>query len=75
MQKVQSSFPPLMDIALSEVRRQGGGGGGVGGVERQRGNGDYRVTSALFLPPGPEKQEVLHIRHYCDGAEMQGPLK
>lgn len=51
------------------------GVGGGGGVERQRGNGDYRVTSALFLPPGPEKQEVLHIRHYCDGAEMQGPLK
>lgn len=74
MQKVQSSFPLLMDIALSEVWRQGGGWVG-GGLERQRGNGDYRVTSALFLPPGPEKQEVLHIRHYCDGAEMQGPLK
>lgn len=47
--------------------------GQVGG--REGGSGDYRVTSALFLPPRPEKQEVLRIRHYCDGEEMQGPLK
>lgn len=73
MRKVQSSLPLpalLMDITLSEVGEWGGVGAGG-----WRGSGDYRVTSALFLPPGPEKQEVLHIRHYCDGEEMQGPLK
>lgn len=66
---------------MSEVLEQegelGGGqeevAGQVGG--REGGSGDYRVTSALFLPPRPEKQEVLRIRHYCDGEEMQGPLK
>lgn len=66
MLKVQSSFP-VKDTPMSEVWEQAEGGTG-------RGSGDYRVTSALFLPPGPEKQEVLHVRHYCDGEEMQGPL-
>ena len=52
-----------------------GGGWGVGEGGRDGGSCDYRVTSAQFLPPEPEKQEVELIRHYCDGEEMQGPLK
>jgi len=51
------------------------GAGSARGGGREGGNGDYRVTSAQFLPLRPEKQEVEHIRHYCDGEEMQGPLK
>lgn len=62
-------------VAGGWLEGRAGEGASGGGGGRPRGSGDYCVTSALFLPPGPEKQEVLHIRHYCDGEEMQGPLK
>lgn len=61
----------MKDITVSEV--WGVGSARRGG--RDGGNCDYRVTSTQFLPLRHEKQEEEHIRHYCDGEEMQGPLK